>query len=462
METECLLIAPGVKLLSKSSGLHTSLDYPRGVLSIASFLNRKGITTEILVVDNYFSEEYIPDGNAEINLKIKGLIEDIVSNNDILVIGIGFAYTMQFSEVCRIARLCKQIAPDINLVVGGPHPTFLPVRTLKEIPEIDIVVRGEGEWTLADLISKIKEGKSLSEVAGITFRDTSGKLVSTGDRESGNTHELPALNYSLLPAGYVKKVRVCIVGSRGCPYNCTFCVERPFWGKKVRLLREANIFCEIIQLIDVYKCKWIAFEDSMFDLRSKRFFDFCDKLSHFYRTDSLRAMYIQSRVDTISEKGLRKARDTGIQSIWFGMESVSEKVLNMMNKKITGEMIINACKLAKNAGFYVSGFWIVGHPGDNVKEFQKTYDTIDYLLSEGWLDYIEAAKFIPYPGTPPFRFQEQYGVEILSYDWSKYGRFGRELPVSQLSDFSSEDIHACWSMLWELALKHKKEKSEMV
>jgi len=451
MGTECLLISPGVRLLYKNAGLHTSFDNPRGILSIASFLNRKNIETEILVLDNYFSVN-IPDDDSEIDLKIKGLIEDIVSKNDVLVIGIGFAYTMQFNEVCRIARLCKEVAPDIKLVVGGPHPTFLPVRTLEEIPEIDIVLRGEGEWTIVELISKIKEGKSLSEVVGISFRDASGKLVSAEDRELGDIRELPTLDYSLLPTGYIRKLRVCIVGSRGCAYNCTFCAERPFWGNKVRLLRETNIFAEIIQLIDVYRCKWIAFEDSMFDLRSKRFFDFCDKLSHFYRTDSLEFMYIQSRVDAVSEEGLKKARDTGIRGIWFGMESASEKVLNMMNKRTTKEMIINACRLAKNAGFYVSGFWIVGHPGDNPGEFQKTYDTVEYLFSKGWLDDIEVAKFIPYPGTPPFHFQEKYGIEILSYDWSKYGRFRRELPVSQLSDFSGEDIHTCWLKLWDLAV----------
>lgn len=197
----------------------------------------------------------------------------------------------------------------------------------------------------------------------------------------------------------------------------------------------------------------------MFDLRTKRFFEFCNKLGHFYQTDSLEGrMYILSRVDTVSEEGLRKARDAGIKAIAFGMESASEKVLNMMNKKTTKGMIINACKLAKNAGFYVMGFWIIGHPGDNVREFQKTYDTIDYLFSKGWLDDIEVAKFIPYPGTLPFHFKEKYGVEILSYDWRKYGRFGRELPVSQLSDFNREDIHACWLMLWRLALSHRREK----
>lgn len=229
MKTECLLIAPGVKLLSKRSGFTSPIDNPRGILSIASFLNHKGIKTEILVIDNYFlRDEDIPDNDSEINSKIKELIGDILINNDILVIGIGFAYTMQFNEVRRIARLCKEIAPRIKLVVGGPHPTFLPTRTLEEIPEIDIVVRREGEWTLADLTSKIKEGTSLNEVAGITFRDSSGKLVSSKDRELGNTHELPVLDYSLLPEGYVRKAGVCIVGSRGCVYNCTFCVERSF------------------------------------------------------------------------------------------------------------------------------------------------------------------------------------------------------------------------------------------
>ena len=305
----------------------------------------------------------------------------------------------------------------------------------------------------------MEEGRTLNEVEGIIFRDSQKNFVKTKSRELGNTYELPPLDYSLLPEGFVKKVGVCILGSRGCAYDCTFCVERAFWGKKIRLLREENIFNEVKQLIDIYNCKSMVFEDSMFDLRSKRFIEFCEKLSHFYHPSSLEGRtYILSRVDTISEEGLKKAHDIGIKAIAFGMESASEKVLKMMHKNTTREMIINAAKLAKEAGLYVLGFWIIGHPGDNSEEFQKTYDTIEYLLSEGWLDDIEFSKFIPYPGTAPFHFKEKYGVEILTYDWSKYGRFGRETPVSQLKDFNREEIHACWLLLWRLAARYRREK----
>jgi len=463
MAVECILISPGTKLIYKEWGINCPGDVPRGLLSIASFLNHRGIETEILAVDSLFPDEgNIPD-DLEIYSRIKKSIENLLNKNAPLIIGISFIYTRQFGEVSAIAKICKKIAPEITLVVGGGHPTFLPARTLEEIPEADIIVMGEGEWVIADLITGMKKGKSLAETPGLTFREYPDRLVSTAGRPFGNTLELPVIDYSLLPEGYLREKEVFIVGSRGCNYNCTFCAEKAFFGGKMRRLRDENIFHEIRELTDIYECRQIAFEDSMFDLRTEFSTEFFAKLRRFNETiSSNRLGYLLSRVDTINKQGLNNVYNAGIKAIIFGMESASERALKLMNKKITKEMIINACRLAKDSGFEpVCGNWIVGHPGDSVEEFQKTYDTVEYLFSKGWLDFIEFFKFVPFPGTPPFHQQEKYGVEIQSYDWSKFrmDRYDAELPISQLKNFSREEIHECWKRLWSLNLKYSFKRA---
>ena len=450
MKTGCLLIAPGVRVFPMDKGAHGTRDFPRGLLSLASFLNRGKMQARIIEVDNFVLDHEIGCGFTEIREKVKGSINEALNETGVFLVGIGFAYTIQFDEVREIARLVKEIAPEVIVVVGGPHPSFLPDRTLKEIPEIDIVVRGEGEWTLADLLSKLGQNVPLGEVEGITFRERSGEIVSTSERDLGDVNELPVLDYSLLDVQFLRNGFVNILASRGCDYNCTFCVERLLWRRTVRQVPEDNILTEINTAVETYNCS-IAFEDSMFDLESQEFLDFCDKLDRLGHGSHLRkTAYLVSRVDCANERGLRRAGEVGIERIIFGIESGSEKVLKMMNKRITRDQIVDACKTAKDAGLNVNGFFIIGHPGDDLHEFEITYELAEYLLTRDLLDGGVVAKFIPYPGTAPFRFQEKYGVEILSYDWSKWGRFGGYFPVSQLKGFSSEDIHSCWMKLREL------------
>jgi len=257
------------------------------------------------------------------------------------------------------------------------------------------------------------------------------------------------LDYSLLDRRFLQNGFVNILASRGCAYNCTFCVERLLWRRRVRKIPEDTIIEEIKTAVEMYNC-FIAFEDSMFDLASNDFLRFCDKLERLgYGSHLRQTAYLVSRVDSANDKALKRAGEVGIEKIIFGIESGSEKVLKMMNKRITRNDIIAACRRAKDAGLNVNGFFIIGHPGDNLDEFEVTYELADYLLTGDLVDGGVVAKFIPYPGTAPFRRQERFGVEILSYDWSKWGRFGGFYPVSQLRDFSSEQIHSCWRRLRE-------------
>lgn len=455
MKSKCLLIAPGILALAKDVGIKFEFDVPRGILSLASFLNIKGIRTEVIAVDHYIPDNKHFSDFSEISGKIKKRIKEILTGNDIKVIGIGFVYTIQFELVKMIAKLCKEIAPGIKIVVGGSHPTFLPERTLEEIPEIDIIVRGEGEWTLAALISNIENKSSPANVRGITFKGKNKKSLSTKDRKLGNINEIAPIDYSLLPEGFISNKKATIVSSRGCQYRkCTFCIEGRFWGNQFRKQGDEYILSEMRQLKEVYNAV-VNFGDNMFDLRNGRIPSLFDKLKQLRKPDDpVRPLFILARLDHVSEEGLKKSREAGVTDISFGIESGSEKVNKMMGKGIAKDTIISSCKMAKNVGLNVWGFFIIGLPGDNVHEHRKTYDLLEYLLDNKLMDSAVITKFIPYPGTPIYQNKERFGVEILSYDWSKWARFTTDYHVIQLKEFSSEEIHSCW--LKTLALNKEK------
>jgi radical SAM superfamily enzyme YgiQ (UPF0313 family) len=235
-------------------------------------------------------------------------------------------------------------------------------------------------------------------------------------------------------------MKVTLVASRGCVYKCSYCVESRFWGQKVRMTPLDRIVEEARILTERYNNPPVGFEDSMFNMRPAHFFELCTRLKGI-RLDP--GFYILARVDSVTDEGFRAMRDAGMNNIIFGIESASPKVLANMNKKITYEQAEDACRRGANAGLKIGSFWIMGHPGDSVEEAEKTLNAINRLYSLGYNQGSEIAMFIPYPGTIIFENPDLYGLDILTYDWERWGRFNTE-PVCQLKEFKKEDILKYW------------------
>jgi radical SAM superfamily enzyme YgiQ (UPF0313 family) len=128
----------------------------------------------------------------------------------------------------------------------------------------------------------------------------------------------------------------------------------------------------------------------------------------------------------VSREGLEAMRDAGIRGIIFGIESASDEVLAAMNKRITIDQAREACRLASGLGLTTGTFWLFGHPGDSPERAQKSLDVIEEFYREGLHCGITASMFVPYPGTPFYENPGAHGLEILSRDWEKWGRFNEE------------------------------------
>ncbi|MBF0541975.1 MAG: radical SAM protein [Nitrospirae bacterium] len=454
MNLDCLIIVPGIKSIVHRERFTTSYEFPRGALSLGSFLNYKGCKTAILPLDYYIESINI---QSEIDSQIRSIITSAIKEYAPKVIGISVPYTMLYTSAIRIAEIVRETSEQSVIVLGGAHVSYLDMECFSDTKAVNVVVRGEGEWTLYELVMKVINNYGFSDILGITYKDHD-KIIINPARGLGDMNELPVLDYRLLPEGFVRKMAVSIVTSRGCAYKCTYCNESLFWGNRVRRLSMDNIISEIKQLSLKYDNYPVGLEDSMFNLGSEQFYNLCERLKEVTLNPNI---YLLSRVDSVTKQGLKIMREAGIKNLILGIESASPNVLKSMNKKITIDMARDACSLASNMGIIVGTFWIIGHPGDNIIESEKTINTISNFYKKGIMKSSEIALFIPYPGSDIFINPQKYDLEILTYEWEKWGRFNTE-PICELKEFKKDDILYSWKMAQEADRLGKTVKQNII
>lgn len=451
-ESFCLLIVPGIKSFVHRERFTTNYEFPRGPLALATFLNSMDCSTSLLPLDYYLRSSHTTD---DIEEQIYSILLTAINEHNPSIIGISVPYTLLYPVSLKIAQYCRQIKPDTFLVMGGSHVTYHNRSVFDDSSAPDAVVRGEGEWTFLELADTVKKGKTLDNTAGITYRENS-IVRENPQRPLGPIEKLPVPDYGLLPEAFVRTIAVSLVASRGCAYQCTYCGESLFWGNKVRRVPVDNIIEEMKMLSNKYDNYPVGFEDSMFHMQSSYFYDFCAKLENVKVNPNI---YLLSRVDTINDQGIEAMMRAGFKNIILGVESASPKVLKMMNKRISPERAEQACRKSAEKGLIIGTFWITGHPGDTPEEAELTIRAIDDYYRKGITHTTEVALFVPYPGTPVYNEPEKHGVEIVTYDWEKWGRFNTE-PVIRLKDFSEKEILYSWMRAKALSEKWKPVVSE--
>ncbi len=438
MQAPFVLFVPGIKSIRAPEKFTTNYDFPRGALSLATFLEHHGQQTIVVPLD-YFSRP--AETQEMIDVHLAAVVRSVVDDVKPRAVGISVPYTMLYPVATRIAAWCKSIAPALSIGLGGPHVTSLDLECFSDSAHIDWVVRGEGEWTLMEVLARIDERRDLAGVAGVTWRDDAGGVHRNPMRPMGSIDQLPPLDYRLLPEQFVRTMAVSVVASRGCAFKCTYCHEAKFWGQDVRRFPPERVVDEIRTLADGWGNHAVGLEDSMFEMGTSYF------LELMHRLESLPVhpqFYLLSRVDSVHEDGFAAMHKAGIRNLVLGVESASPRVLKKMGKRIRPEQATRALRRAAGSGLTIGTFWIVGHPGDSPTESEKTLAAIDQYFSEGIMHSTEIALFVPYPGTAIFDHPEQFGVEILTREWEKWARF-RTAPVSQLVDFSREQIQEAWA-----------------
>jgi len=269
----------------------------------------------------------------------------------------------------EIAKIAKQIDPDVKIVFGGVSATFLWKHFLTHFPEIDYVVMGEGEYTFLHLIRCIekKEDKHIGNIRGIAFKKD-GKVIRTKPAEY-----IQDLDQLPVPAKYFEYQHLSL--TRGCPGKCTFCGSPKFWGRKVRF-HSVDYFVEELELLYKKGVNFFYFSDDTFSVNKKRVIEVCKKI---LKKNLKIAWNAISRVNYMSEEVLSWMRKAGCIQISYGIESGSEKIRNSLNKKITTGEIEKAFAITLKYGILPRAYFIYGSPGESRETIQESIDLISKI-----------------------------------------------------------------------------------
>ncbi|MFX1257311.1 MAG: B12-binding domain-containing radical SAM protein [Promethearchaeota archaeon] len=314
----------------------------------------------------------------------------------------GFStFTPTYNTTLKILYLIKEKNPRAIFVAGGPHATALPQEVIKDF---DYVIKGAGEVSLLELVRKISSGniekkkileeKPIADINSLPFPDFSLCDLNSYKRHINGEKCLP------------------IISSRGCPYNCIFCnsiIMGP--NNKITMRSPENIVKEIELIKERYNVKSFRFNDDLFILNPKRVKILNKKLA------PLSVIYrCFGRVDLCTKSVAEALVHGGCVHISFGIESGSQKILNILNKQLKVGIIRKNISIAKKSGLTTRIYLIIGTPGETWDTIQETVD----LVLKCRPDEFEVYNLIPYPGTTIFNNLAKYGITYLDKNWDKY------------------------------------------
>jgi radical SAM superfamily enzyme YgiQ (UPF0313 family) len=399
---------------------------PLGLLYLAAYLEGAGIPVEIFDADLH-------------DLSPAQTARRVLSRNP-SIIGVT-ATTDAINSANRVVDHIRAASQAPVIVAGGVHPTFMPQQTLRDCPGLDLVVLGEGEQTLLELTRALSGfqwdheqefnrryasekglefARRISSVRGIGYRKTEnpGEVILTPHRpviEDLDKIPLPARHlvafdqYKLMG----KDTAIgAVMTSRGCPFACTYCCSSRTLGKRYRARSPENVVREIRLLCETYHLKHIELVDDIFTLDQKR----AVRFSELMTAERLDVRWIaSSRVDTISRGAMQAMSKAGLEMLYFGVESGSQRVLDLMKKGTSTKQAQSAFSLARSAGVKTAGSFILGYPGETLSEMWQTIRFARTLDPE----YAQFCILTPYPGTPIYDDLKGKGL-LTTEEWERY------------------------------------------
>lgn len=409
-----ILLIPNATVLDGVTDKHI----PLGLLYVATALRNKGYEAEILDIN------LLPPGAG-----VEGLTEEMLSRDPDVV---GFsAMCDQHPRVLSLSRRLKEYRSDIVTILGGPEPTLTAVSTVERFPQIDIVVAGECEHTIADVIGAIQNHRSLRGIPGLTFRDN-GTIVSTPPAPLVEDIEcLPFPSYDLLASLNLfwseYKLPIPIEAGRGCPYECTFCSLITLRQRRFRLRSPGTILRMAKNLLADYGTGRIIFLHDNFTVSRQKTLAFCDALEKENLNISWQC---SSRADSLDDELLERMAETGCKLIYLGIETGSSRMQKIIRKNLDLDQVLATVNRMVDLGIRFTGSFITGFPEERMTDlFQTIHFMMElFRVSKNGPDRLQLHELCPLHGSPLY---DQYGDSLV------LGTGHSDLALSNLAD---EDI----------------------
>jgi radical SAM superfamily enzyme YgiQ (UPF0313 family) len=399
-------------------GAWTAVWSPISLATIGAVLERDGWTAKLsdcIVEDIDFPrlgellEAFSPD-LVVINAVTPSIVSDLAS--------------------CRVV---KERCPHAVTAVIGIHSTALPAECLKQEPSLDFVVRGEPEMTLCELARVIVAGKSGSGVKGITglsYR-SEGTVVHEADRAViENLDELPFPAWKLIDRTkyrmpFTDRPFLLVATSRGCPFQCRFCADAAYYGKKVRTRSAKSVVNELAWIKNTFGISEFLFWSESFTINR----NFSIAVAREIIAQGLDVSWVcNSRVDNVDREMMELFRKAGCWMIGFGVEAGNQAILDSMKKGITVDQIRRAVTDAKAAGLEVTGHCVLGFPGETGVTMAETVRLTKQLP----FDFVQYYCSVPFPGSELFSNARKNGW-LITDDWMRYEQNVSVMTTPQLS-----------------------------
>ncbi|MBN1689412.1 MAG: radical SAM protein [Dehalococcoidia bacterium] len=318
---------------------------------------------------------------------------------------------MNFYDAQRIIWDVKDYNPKIITLMVGPHVSFTASETLRQYPEIDLIVIGEGEDTIAELTPVLRQRSRWRDIRGIAYRDGDGIIITDKRDFISDIDRVPPPARDLLPISRYRALGfpVSIITGRGCPYSCIFCLGRKMVGSKIRRRKPALVLYEIEEILG-YGFERINIADDLYTTDRERVKEICSGI----RRRSLNFKWSAfARVDTVSQEVLDLMAEVGCDWVSFGVESGNAEMLKRIKKGIKLEHAVEAVEMCRSAGIMAHESFIIGLPGETKETLEETDRYARSTKAVYSYHYLA-----PFPGTTVRETIQDYDLEILTDSWA--------------------------------------------
>jgi radical SAM superfamily enzyme YgiQ (UPF0313 family) len=322
---------------------------------------------------------------------------------------VGFSLIFQYMapDFARVIAALRSAGVDAHITMGGHYPSFDYAEVLSGMPGLDSVVRYEGEITLCEILNRLAAGRDWRDLDGLAYRLGDGRIHSNRLRASvEDLDRLPLPDRSSIAYEDHPFPTASILGSRGCPWNCSFCSIRPFYedqgGALRRLRRPSSIVDEMADLFERRGVSTFLFQDDDFLAFGPRARDWAVAIADqiVERGYAGRITFKMScRSDEVEEQTLRRLMAGGLTHVYMGVESGDEMGLTNMNKMLTPDTHLRAGRILKSLGLSFDFGFMLMDPSSTFESIRNNISFLEAFVGDGW-SVAPFCRMLPYAGTP--------------------------------------------------------------
>ncbi|HEX5038093.1 MAG TPA: radical SAM protein [bacterium] len=420
MSKICLINPPTT--LSSSRALY----FPMALVCLGSVLKKKGYESSIIDFDLAVRE------NSSLGTweAFKEYAVHELQGTQSRIFGIS-SISSNYPIALLLAAAIKERIPDARVILGGPQPSSVPEETLRACPWVDVIVIGEGEETLLDLVKTDWTKDSLRTIPGIAFLENREPVITPKRQLLDNLDTIPLPDFSLVPLKKYLAINPAIPlveAGRGCPFLCSFCSTALMWERNFRVKTPARVLKEMRRLNEDYGLTSFSLTHDNFTTSHRYVDEFC---GYFAQYNSEGFIWSASaRPDTLNMDRLQALRDAGCRGLFFGIDSGSPTIQKVIHKNLKLDPIDELIKRAASFGIEITSSFVLGFP-------EETREDLDQTVSFACKTRLHGGAIVEMHPLSPLTGTSIQIKNASKLEWRPHSRNLSHHPISdvEISDF---------------------------